>query len=164
MADNSADTSRLRVVIGAVSFEIEGTEALVRDGMTFFKESIFTQSVREVAKDLSAEETKLAESVVQGVSLRELYQDKKPMTDMERVTVLAYLAKEHRGMAEVSEAELQPLFHEVGDKLPKNVKTAIHNAARKVTGWLESTGKPGYYRISNAGFNYVRFQLPKTKK
>ena len=65
---------------------------------------------------------------------------------------------------EISEVELGPLFNETGAKLPKNVDQAIRNAARKQYGYLESTGKRGYYRITNAGINLVKHQLPRVKK
>jgi hypothetical protein len=83
---------------------------------------------------------------------------------MERVTVLTYYAKEYRNILEISEKELGPLFNETGARLPRDVGQAIRNAARKQYGYIESTGKVGYYRITNAGVNLVKYQLPRTQK
>lgn len=165
MNNNNASTSRLKIVVGGITFEIEGTEALVKEGMNYAKENILTESVREMAKQLPIQEEKPSEKVMpESPQIDSFYKEKDPRNDMERVTVLTYYAKEYRSISEVSDKDLTPLFNEViGGKLPKNVMQAIRNAARKQYGYLESTGKVGYYRITNAGINRVN-SLPRSKK
>jgi len=165
MNNNNACTSRMKIVVGAITFEIEGTEALVKEGMNYAKDNILTESARELAKKLPIQGEKPPEErMPEALKIGSFYKEKNPRNDMERVTVLTYYAKEYRGISEVSEAELTPLFNEVGVKLPKNVMQAIRNAARKQYGYLESAGKPGYYRITNAGINLAKYQLPRSGK
>lgn len=165
MNNNYASTSRMKIIVGAITFEIEGTEALVKDGMNYAKENILTESVREIAKQLpvGGKEAPI-EVVTEAPRIDTFYKEKDPRSDMERVTVLTYYAKEFRNISEISEAILGPLFNETGVRLPKNVGQAIRNAARKQYGYLESAGKAGFYRITNAGINLVMHQLPRTKK
>lgn len=164
MSSNNASTSRMKIVVGAITFEIEGTEALVKEGMNYAKENILTESVREMAKQLTIQEEKPSEKVMpESPQIGSFYTEKDPRNDMERVTVLTYYVKENREISEVSDAELTPLFNEVGGKLPK-VMQAIRNAARKQYGYLESTGKRGYYRITPTGINLVNLKLPRSKK
>lgn len=165
MSNNDASTSRMKIMVGAITFEIEGTEALVKEGMNYAKENILTESVREIAKQLPIQgKEALGEVTAEVPRIDSFYKEKDPRNDMERVAVLTYYAKEYRNIVEISEAELGPLFNETGARLPKNVGQAVRNAARRQYGYLESTGKKGYYRISNAGINLVRHQLPRTKK
>ena len=164
MDTNSASTNRLKIVVGTITFEIEGTEALVREGMTYAKEDILTEDIREAVKQLPTEEEKPTEKKTpETISLREYYDQKNPSNEMGRVVVLTNYAEEYRNMAEVSQSELRPLFNEVGAKLPKNLAQAMRNAARKISAYLEHTGTKGHYRITNAGINLVNLELPKTK-
>lgn len=164
MNANNASTNRLKIVVGAITFEVEGAEDLVREGMTYAKENILTESTREETKRLSTEGGKPKEEAVpEAIPIRDYHKQKDPRNDMEQVVVLTNYAKEHRGTAEVSELELRPLFNEVGAKLPKNLAQAIRNAARKGSGYLEHAGRRGYYRITNAGSNLVNFELPRSK-
>lgn len=165
MNNNNASTSRMKIVVGAITFEIEGSEALVKEGMNYAKENILTESAREIAKQLPVAREKPSEKEIPEIpQIGSFYKEKDPRNDMERVTVLTYYAKEYRNIPEVSEAELTRLFNEVGGKLPKDVMQAIRNAARKQYGYLESTGRGGSYRITNAGANLVNLTLPRSKK
>ena len=49
---NDAAISRVKVGVGAVTFEIEGTEALVKEGMNYAKENILTESAGRAAEEL----------------------------------------------------------------------------------------------------------------
>ena len=163
MSNNDASTSRMKIVVGAITFEIEGTEILVREGMNYAKENILTEGTREMARKLPIEGEKPPEKVMpEAPEISSFYKEKDPRNDMERVTALTYYAKEYRDMPEVSEAEITRLFNETRGRLPKNVMQAIRNAARKQYGYLESTGRSGYYRITNAGINIVNY-LPRSK-
>lgn len=160
----NASTSRMKITVGAITFEIEGTEVLVRDGMIYAKENILTESTREMAKQLPVVGEKPPEKVMpETPEVGNFYKEKDPRNDMERVTVLTYYAKEYRDMPEVSETEITRLFNEVREKLPKYVMQAIRNAARKQYGYLESAGRTGYYRITNAGNNLVIHELPRSR-
>jgi hypothetical protein len=163
MDNNNASTSRMKIAVGAITFEIEGTEALVKEGMSYAKENLLTESVREIAKQLPIQSAKPPEAVTpEAPQIDSYYKEKNPHNDMERVTVLTRYAQIYRGISEVSDKELTPLFNEVRGKLPKNIMQAIRNAARKQYGFLEATGKSGYYRITNAGINLVN-SLPQSK-
>lgn len=164
MNNNNASTNRMKIAIGAITFEIEGTEALVREGMGYAKANILTEGALEMAKQIPIQKEKPSEKVIpESLQIDSFYKEKDPRNDMERVTVLTYYAKEYRSTSEISEAELTPLFNEVEGRLPK-VLQAIRNAARKKYGYLESTGERGYYRITNAGINLVKIKLPRSKK
>lgn len=163
--DTNASINRLKIAVGAITFEIEGGEDLVREGMTYAKENILTKDIHEIAERALTEERKVKEKPEHKVvSVRDYCNEKNPRTDMERVTVLADYARQYRDTLEVSESELVPLFNEVGVRLPKDVTQALRNAARKQTGYLEFAGRKGYYRITNAGINLVNYTLPRSKK
>ena len=159
MSSNDVSTSRMKIIVGAITFEIEGTETLVKEGMTYAKENILTESVREAAKRLPIEE----KPVVEVMSVRDYHDQKNPSNDMERVVVFTNYAREYSNVTEVSEAELLPLFHELRTRIPKDLGQAIRNTARRGYGYLEYTGRKGYYRITNAGINLVN-ELPRVKK
>lgn len=165
MHENSVDTNRLKIVIGAVTFEIEGAEDLIREGLTYAKENILSQSA--VARAIEAPP---AERIGEGPpptevpSVRDFYAEKNPRNDMEAAAVLAFYAREYRNLPEISAKELQPLFNEAGAKLPKDTVQAIRNAARKSYGYLEYADRTGCYRITNAGVNLVNIELPRKGK
>ncbi len=156
MSNNDASTSRMKIVVGAITFEIEGTEALVKEGMNYAKENILTEGLREAVKQLRIEEKPVEEVM----SVRDYLNQKNPSNDMERVVVFTNYAREYNNVTEVSEAELLPLFHDVRVRIPKDLGQAIRNTARRGYGYLEYTGRKGYYRITNAGINLVN-ELPK---
>ena len=164
MNNNYASTSRMKIIVGGITFEIEGTESLVREGMNYAKENILTESVREIAKKLPVQgKEALVEAEAEVPRIDNFYKEKDPRNDMERITVLGYYAKEYRSIPEVSESELAPLFNEVGGQLPKDIMQTLRNAARKKYSYLESTGRKGYYRITNIGINLVKIRLPRSK-
>lgn len=168
MTQNSISTNRLKIVIGGVTFEIEGSQDLIREGLSYAKENILSESaLAEAMKILPAEGIKerLAPPPVdEGPNVRDFYANMNPRNNTEAVVVLAFYARQYRNLAEVSETELQPLFNEAGAKLPKDTAQAIRNAARKDCGYLDYTGRTGYYRITNAGVNLVNIELPKRGK
>ena len=164
MEKESLNANRLRIVVGTVTFEIEGSEELIRDGLSYAKENLLVDPIPESAPELiPPREIALQNPEAPLPSLRDFYGQRNPSSDMERVTVLAYYAREYRGMSEVSESNLRPLFNEVGTRLPKDLSQAMRNAARKDKGWIEYTGNKGYYRITNAGINLVNLGLSRSK-
>lgn len=163
MNSNNANTSRLKIAAGTITFEIEGTEALIREALNYAKENILSQNIQEAVKQAIPsvrEEVPTKPLPAEIPSVRDFYAEKNPGNNMEAVVILAFYAREYRDTPEVSEREIQPLFNEVEAKLPKDTAQAIRNAARKVVGYLEFTGKTGYYRITNAGVNLVN-KLPR---
>ncbi|MBA7690045.1 hypothetical protein ES703_98568 [subsurface metagenome] len=164
MESNNASTSRMKIIVGAITFEIEGAETLVKEGMNYAKENILTETVREIAKQLPIQgEKPPGEAIPEVPHIRDFYKQKDARNDMERVTVLVNYAREYRNMSEISDLELRPLFNQVGARLPKDLAQAIRNAARKQAGYLEYTGRKGYYRITDAGTNLVKYELPRVK-
>ena len=54
MSNNDASTSRMKIMVGAITFEIEGSETLVKEGMDYAKENILTENVREIVAKMPA--------------------------------------------------------------------------------------------------------------
>ncbi len=158
---------RIKISVGAVTFEIEGPEAFVSKGLDFIKENIPLTQLQEAAMRPSI--TVGAEEAVSPVptempSLTDFYNQKRPTTDIQRVTLFIYYLRESKGLPEASHVEVGPLFNEVMIKKPKDVIVAIRNAAKSQYGWLELGSKPRYYKVTNAGENLVRYILPEGKK
>lgn len=168
MSNNSSGTNRLKIVVGGVTFEIEGAEELIREGLSYAKENILSQStLADAMKAPPAgriEERLAPPSPTEAPDVRDFYEEKSPRNNLEAVVALAFYAREYRNLLEISEKELQPLFNEAGAKLPKDTAQATRNAARKDYGYLEYAGRTGYYKITNAGINLVKIELPRRGK
>ena len=89
--NNDVSTNRLKIVVGAITFEIEGGEGLVREGMTYAKENILTEEIRKIAKQVLTEEEKVVEKPAREVmSVRDYYKQKNPHSNRERVMAITH--------------------------------------------------------------------------
>lgn len=156
--------TRLAIGIGGINIEVEGEEEFAREVFDFFKEklaervSATTLTSAPAAKAVPVAAVPVAEEAGYP-SLREFYQEKKPRTHMECVTVFAYYKSEYESISEVGEDDLAPMFDDVRAERPSHIKDALNNA-RHHRGWFQRGSPTGVYRISNAGKNLVEHDLP----
>lgn len=170
--------SRLSFHVGQLLFEVEGDNSLVREALVFIKDHFPVEMLRSaassdgpVAPDFEPSDQTTRDGAATrndgGMpGLRAFYQAKNPRNDMEKVTIVAYYAREFRAVSEFSEEEIKPLLNEAGErKLPRSIPNTIGNTTRSGYGYMESVrGKRGYYRLTNAGSNLVTHTLEERAK
>jgi len=98
------------------------------------------------------------------VDIRTLKEEKRPNTDVEMVTLVAYylkqLAEEDERKDEIGTEELEKYFVQAGYPLPKEKRFALTNA--KNAGYLESLGR-GRYKLNSVGHNLVAHGMPRAE-
>jgi hypothetical protein len=93
-------------------------------------------------------------------TLREFFQQKKPVTALENVAVFGFYLERYRGMYEFSEKEIAEAYYEARSPKPKVIGQALRDA-RNAKGYLVEGSKRGRFRLSNLGENLVVHDLPK---
>lgn len=79
---------------------------------------------------------------------------------VEIIPVLFFWAKENEGRTELNERDIIELYRRTNLRAPKNVGQSFRDLASKRYLRLESVeGKNGYYRLSRAGEDVVRFDI-----
>jgi len=158
--DTSQDERRstFRFRAGALDVEASGPEGFTTKVFDEFK-AVLLQRI----ESLSAEGVAGAQEETAGVgagadaerSLGEFYRACAPSTEHARVTVFAYYRKRYQGVNTINQSVAEQMYNEVGEKLPKKVRNAFSDAARRERGWLKRVGK-GTYEITGAGENMMR--------
>ena len=98
------------------------------------------------------------------VDIRSLKDAKKPKTDVEMATLVAYYLKheahdsEHKD--EIGTEDIEKYFVQAGYPLPTNKASTLPNA--KKAGYLESASY-GKYKLNSVGHNLVAHGMPRTE-
>lgn len=98
------------------------------------------------------------------VDIRSLKDIKKPKTDVEMATLVAYYLKheahdeEHKD--EIGTEDIEKYFVQAGYPLPTNKASTLPNA--KKAGYLESASY-GKYKLNSVGHNLVAHGMPRTE-
>lgn len=154
--------TRLAIGIGGINIEVEGEEEFAREVFDFFKEKLAERvSATPLTPAPAAKEEPVA--AAEGVgspSLRDFHTEKKPQSDMERVTVFAYYKSQFEGIPEVRESDLVSMYDEVRERRPQRIRNALSNA-RQQKDWFDRGSAAGLYRISGLGKNLVEHDLPR---
>lgn len=112
------------------------------------------QSIPLIPVDLKANEKKIA--------LREFYSDKRPVNHYEKTAVFVYYITKLNKQIEVKYGEILSCYEEVDEKKP-SITDIIKNSIR-YKGWLEWGSDKFTTRLTIAGENFVKFDLPKQKR
>lgn len=159
---------------GTVRLELSGREELIREAFALLREEIMPSIGSAATRAVDGErrsDTRVSDGATSNrdtsshsgsaLSPAQLCQEKKPKTEQEKATVLAFYLKEYRNVTEFTVPELEGLFNEAHVPI-KNVQNAVWNAGRKSAGWIKVVpGKRNVYHLTAAGESYVRTQLPK---
>jgi len=110
-------------------------------------------AVRQVARDSgTATETAIVTKSLDPHQVDAAFAEVNARSDIERVTVLAHLARE-TGMPGIDQDSAQNIYRELGLPMPGNWRSTFSNAA--VKGYLMSEGR-GVFRPTAAGENFAR--------
>ena len=85
------------------------------------------------------------------LSIRELMQDKKPSTNMERIALFAYYREKYEGTSRFSRGDLEKYFAKARENPPKNYDRDFNNTVLK--GWIHEDGEESY--ITSKGLEAV---------
>jgi len=96
------------------------------------------------------------------VDIRSLKEQKKPTTDIEMATLVAYYMKhaapEKEPKDEIGTEDIEKYFIQAGYPLPSEKQFTLPNA--KKAGYLESTSR-GKYKLNSVGHNLVAHNMPR---
>jgi len=95
-------------------------------------------------------------------SLKELYDEKKPTTDMEIVTLFAFYLKTHLKINDIELGHASFCYTMINKKRPKSLLDTFRNAQRN-RAWIERGSTPNSFTISTAGEDYINLDLPEKK-
>lgn len=96
--------------------------------------------------------------------IRSLKEQKKPATDIEMATLVAYYLKhetaddDHKD--EIGTEDIEKYFVQAGYPLPTNKQYTLPNA--KKAGYLENASR-GKYKLNSVGHNLVAHGMPRTE-
>lgn len=169
--------AKIEVNIEGERFNIEGPETFVREGFDFLKNELMphlmgevkekpAKKVRPVPKkrvakpEVEEERAKLAEKADK--ELLKFYNEKRPKSQIAKVTVFAYYLKHFKGKEEFATKDIKGFYEALRLPLPKKYSQAIWDASSK-RGFVTKTEKKGVYRITEAGERFVEEKLPKKK-
>lgn len=175
--------AKIRINIREGTFEIEGSESFVEKHWGEIKSFFETIPPIEGAPEKSPKKktpksmgkTKGSPKVSFGPipidlqkngkkpSLKELFDEKKPETDMEKVTLIAYYLKKHLQIEAMEPGHALFCFNTVKKKRPLNITSTFKNA-KNIKGWLSLGSKSNTYTVSIGGENHIEFELPRTHK
>lgn len=98
------------------------------------------------------------------VDIRSLKEQKKPTSDIEMATLVAYYlrheAPEDEQKAEVGAEDLEKYFVQAGYPLPAEKKYTLQNA--KKAGYVENASR-GKYKLNSVGHNLIVHGLPRSE-
>ena len=111
-------------------------------------------SVTPIALDIKKTEKK--------PSFKELYAEKKPVTDMEIFTLIAFYLKKYLGINDIEFGHVSFCYTVIGRKRPKDYRSTFKNI-QNLKAWVQSGAKPYSFTITQAGEDYITLELPLKK-
>lgn len=96
-------------------------------------------------------------------TLKEFYEQKKPISATEIVTVFGFYLEKYRNVQSFSEQDIADAYYEARARKPKVIGQALRDAKNSKRFLVEGT-KKGKFRISNIGENLVLHDLPRKEK
>lgn len=103
--------------------------------------------------------SKIQDNVEEILSMKDFFDEKKPSTIAETVTVFGFYLEHHENLKEFSEQEIADCFFRARTRKPKVIGQALRDA-KNVKGYLVEGTKKGKFRLSNIGENLVMHDLP----
>lgn len=94
-------------------------------------------------------------------SWRDFYNQKKPDTQQQAITVAVYYLQQVLELDKITPEYVFTCFKDVSLKTPKNMPQSIRDTAKK-KGWVD-TSERGNIKITNHGENLVEHDLPTAK-
>lgn len=95
-------------------------------------------------------------------SLKDFYDEKKPISYLEKTTLFTYYLTEHKNIEKITPGHLITCYRASGSTLPKNIPQTILDA-KNTKSWMTADSSGSVAKISNLGINLVDHELPRTK-
>lgn len=158
---------RVKVKFGSLDFEVEGAQPFVKECLNFLEQKVLPllSTMPQIPSELAKEQPKVTGVLeeqappVREATLFDFYKEKNPKGQDETVMVFAYYLKRYERLGEISPADVERCYEEVGVRKPARVRQIMINIKNN-KGWLTPT-KKGFYRLTNIGENLVAHDLPR---
>ena len=161
----------LKVVIGSVCVEVAGPKEFVQPVYGIVKPLLekeirqLLKSEKQIGPEKEDRRTGLT-PFVKKASLKELYEQKKPSSDIQVAALVAFFYSELAEMEEHRPYIDSDLFvkglKQCRHPMPENPGQTLRNA--KNYGYLDSTEEAGKFRLTATGYNLIAHTLPSSEK
>lgn len=96
-------------------------------------------------------------------TLKEFFDEKKPLTGSETVAVFGFYLEHFENKLEFNEHDISRAYFEARVRKPKVIGQALRDA-KNFKGYLVEGSKRGTFRLSNVGENLIVHDLPRKAK
>jgi hypothetical protein len=94
------------------------------------------------------------------LTIKEFYEQKKPRSATEAVSVFGFYLERYQNKDEFSEEDIAKAYYDAKVRKPKVIGQSLRDA-KNVKGYLVEGSKKGRFRLSNVGENLVLHDLPQ---
>lgn len=156
----SEGTCRIRVRVGDIEVEVEGTESYVQEKFTELQDRFLSPNLVET--ELKAARERKADAVrrpppSEGPTLEEFHKERSYKNEPQRATTFVFWLTKFGGFSEAGIADVEECYEELG--LPKpDVRVALHNAQYRHR-WLRRGEGTKTYTANLAGKKLVLEEL-----
>lgn len=154
---------KVKVTVGDATVEIEGAEQGVVSIVTALSKILEGRPQKEPAE--AGRVGQVTKPSRRMVDIRTFFDEKKPSSDVEATTVVAffyqYAAPIDERRDSINASTLQKAFQQAKWKLPKRPIVTLANTRN--AGYLESGPDTGSYRLNAIGYNLVEHTLGQEK-
>lgn len=156
------EITRVKISVGQVSYEVEGSEEFVRTELKWFKETVLGKvKIKEHLLPPEGEEkTRPEPSPEKRPPAKVFMEEKAPKTDPEAAAVMAYYLEKWKDISVVNGDLIAEWFRKGGRRPPKTPKQTLVDA--KAKGFFNKAKGKGNYTLSNAGRYLVEHDLPRS--
>lgn len=115
------------------------------------------------SKVVELPESLFAERIKSAATIKEFFDEMKPRTTTETVTVFGFYLEHYQGKQEFTKVDIKNAYFEARVRKPKVIGQGLRDA-KNVKGYLVEGSKKGTFRLSNIGENLVLHDLPRRTK
>lgn len=152
-------SSKVEVSFAGITFSMEGPEAFVKEGWEYLRNQLLPHLEKTLRGRTGIAPRKLKRPETQ---LARFYKEKRPRSQPETITALAYYLKHLEGKEEFMPSDLKRFYGDLGLPIYRKIAQSVWDAFKK-RGFLIKGDKRGLYKISPKGEEFVEKQLPKKK-
>ena len=160
-----------KATLGSLSIEAHGPKEFVQPIYDAFK-PLLDREIKNLLKaprqmDEAEDKKKVgAGGFPKKASIKEFYGQKKPSSDIQATTLVAFfyseLAEPEERSAYIDAEILQKGFKACNHPMPADIPQTLRNA--KNYGYLEGAGEAGKFKLTPTGYNLVAHSLPTSDK
>lgn len=179
-------TTKAKINLKEGAIELEGSETFVSKQLEAFQKQMQTVKLPNPQEDIKKEndigksEKLLSKKKVVKISpcitpiplelkakdgkpaLRDFFNEKKPKSQQEDLTVFAYYLKHHLNINDMLSGHVASCCKEVGRKVPKSMNSTF-KSIQHYKEWLDVGVGAESAQITTTGENFVEYELPREK-